>query len=267
MYYLKVWTRHTSASWRKSVRRTKATPVACCIASLWLNGRLRVELAEILPYDLDVADGAADRAADLPCRMAMGRPRTSGFPLSTGKVPGSFYFHISQWKNFLLRSVATVAGEVSQYHILLEPAHTIMVQACFWSSFVWAIASMKRAPRSRWRSMLPDTKGRERDGMYGTSMSWVLTTRVNESRDREIGCHVKCISSKTLEYMRMLLWLNFRISFECMLCIHCEWLWRAHANHMTGYIINLISMCWALSPYIYCGLHCEWDYNVLCTYF
>ena len=35
---------------------------------------------------------------------------------------------------------------------------------------------------------------------------------------------------------------------------------------MTGYIINVIKVCWALSPLIYCRLHCKWDHSVLCTY-
>ena len=51
-----------------------------------------------------------------------------------------------------------------------------------------------------------------------------------------------------------------------MFCVYCEWLWWVHANHMTGYIINVIKVCLALSPLIYCRPHCKWDHNVLCTY-
>ena len=102
--------------------------------------------------------------------------------------------------------------------------------------------------------------------IFTTLTSWVLISRVNESWHHDIECHIECISSETIKYMWRILWLIFIISFACMLHVYCKWVWWVHANLMTGYIINVIKVCWALSPLIYCGLHCKWDHNVLCTY-
>jgi ankyrin len=101
---------------------------------------LRVEeLAEILAYDLDVADGAAD--GEMPTYHAEWRWEDQeqavlsacSSLISIVDSEGSRVVQFSHFsvKEFLTsKRLATAAGEVSQYHILLEPAHTILAQAC-----------------------------------------------------------------------------------------------------------------------------------------
>jgi ankyrin repeat protein len=101
---------------------------------------LRVEeLAEILAYDLDAVDGAADgeiatyhaewrwedqeQAVLLACSSLISIIDDQG-----SRVVQFSHFSV---KEFLTsKRLAEAAGEVSQYHILLEPAHNILAQAC-----------------------------------------------------------------------------------------------------------------------------------------
>ena len=101
---------------------------------------LRVEeLAEILAYDLDVAHGAAD--GEMPTYHAEWRWEDQeqavlsacSSLISIVDSEGSRVVQFSHFsvKEFLTsKRLATAAGELSQYHILFEPAHTIMTQAC-----------------------------------------------------------------------------------------------------------------------------------------
>lgn len=95
------------------------------------------------------------------------------------------------------------------------------------------------------------------------SMLRISTSRLIESQHHDIGCHIKCVSNKTPQIMWIILRINVIIFFWCMSHFHCEWFWWTHTNHITGCIINVISMFWGLSSFSYYGLHCEWDQNAL----
>ena len=97
------------------------------------------ELAEILAYDFDAVDGAADgEIATYHAEWRWEDQEQAVLSACSSLVSivddqGSRVVQFSHFsvKEFLTsKRLAAAAGEVSQYHILPEPAHTIMTQAC-----------------------------------------------------------------------------------------------------------------------------------------
>ena len=101
---------------------------------------LRVkELAEVLAYDLDATDGEIptfhaewrwedQEQAVLSACSSLISIVNSGYGYHRSRVVQFSHFSV---KEFLTsKRLAAAGGDISQYHILPEPAHTILTQAC-----------------------------------------------------------------------------------------------------------------------------------------
>jgi hypothetical protein len=106
-----------------------------CNASLWLFGHFEVkELAEVLAVDFDDAEGIPKLKPDWRWEDEEQALLTSCSSLITtvetddSRVVQFSHFSVKEY--LTSERLATSSGDVSRYHIDLEPAHTILAQAC-----------------------------------------------------------------------------------------------------------------------------------------
>jgi hypothetical protein len=124
---------------------------------------LRVEeLAEVLAFDLDAADGEMPRF-HAEWRWEDQEQAVLSACSSLISIVGSEGSRVVQFSHFSVKEFLTserlaASGELSQYRILLEPAHTILSQACLGVLLrLDDRVDEESAKEIHWRSMLPNT--------------------------------------------------------------------------------------------------------------
>src|SRR6266702_148795 len=182
MNFPSLWTRHERVVTEiKKAKQAHAYRILQCL-TVAVRPLSVAELAELLAFDFDVAKGGTPQL-NLDWRLkdheqAVLSICSSLITVVPGQGSPIVQFSHFSVKEFLMSDrLARSTGDISQYHISLEDAHTVLAQACL--VFYSEIPMSKTAPiEHHWLDM-PLSTGwpmrRLRMSLHGSAMGWSIS--------------------------------------------------------------------------------------------